>query len=76
VDCGEFICCTTEGGNFVEGIRCEIGTVNVQRKNINKSVLDTVIELVGSREETRRDMDYRESDKGRMNERIGRVLTA
>jgi hypothetical protein len=50
MECGEFVCSTKEGGKFFRkcfGIGYEIGNVEVQRKNINKFVLDTVTELVG-----------------------------
>jgi hypothetical protein len=46
MDCGEFVCCTKEGENLV-GIGCGIGNVKVQRKNVNKFVLDTATKLIG-----------------------------
>ena len=49
MQCGEFICCTTEGGKFcgiyLFGIGSGIENVKVQRKNMNEFVLDTVIVL-------------------------------
>jgi len=48
--CGEFLCCTTEGGKFCRrwyfGIGCGIGNVKVQWNNINKFLLGTLIKLV------------------------------
>jgi hypothetical protein len=52
MECGEIICCTTESGNFVEnnwlGSDVKLGNVKVQQKNINKFVLDKVIEYMGN----------------------------
>jgi hypothetical protein len=60
MECGEFIFSTTEGGNFVESnfLESEMKSEmwKVQRKNINKFVLDTVIELVGKVERRPRQM--------------------
>jgi hypothetical protein len=51
LDCGEFICCTAEGGKccrrLLVGIGCGIGDVKVQQNNISGFVLDSVIGLVG-----------------------------
>ena len=56
-------------------IGCGIGNLDVQRNNINTFVLDTVIGLGGKVERGKIDMGCRESDKYRMSEGSGRMLT-